>query len=90
MQLLLLVLPFFTAFGVTFSEALVKCFQARNIAQGKEWHSGFTSILVTCMNFSTFGLFLYQGFLVLIPAALGGAIGTVLSIKLHKRFFKKG
>lgn len=88
MKWLLLILPFFTAFLITFSEAFVKCFQSRNIAQGKEWTAGFTSILVTCTMFATFGLFVYQGFMVLIPSALGGMVGTMLSIRFHKRIFK--
>lgn len=87
-DLVLSVLPFFTAFFITFSEAFIKAFQSRNIAQGKEWSAAAVSILVTFSMFATFGLFVYQGYAVLIPCALGGATGTVLSIRLHKRLFK--
>lgn len=88
MEIVLSALPFLTAFLVTFSEAFVKAFQSRNIAQGKEWTSAAVSILVTLSMFATFGLFVYQGFAVLIPCALGGATGTMLSIRSHKRLFK--
>lgn len=88
MKVLLFILPFITAFGITFMEAFVKSFQSRNIAQGKELSAGLTSILVTCSIFATFGLFVYQGFAVMIPSAIGGAIGTVMSIRIHKRMFK--
>jgi CHASE2 domain-containing sensor protein len=88
MDYVLLVLPFFTAFAVTFSEAFIKCFQSRNIAQGKEWTAAATSVLVTCSMFATFGLFVYQGYAILVPCAIGGAVGTMLSIRFHKRLFK--
>lgn len=88
MDVLLSVLPFFTAFLVTFAEAFVKAFQSRNIAQGKEWTAAAVSMLVTLSMFATFGLFVYQGFAVLVPCALGGATGTMLSIRFHKHLFK--
>lgn len=88
-ELIVLVVPFVLAFVVTFFEAFVKSFQSRNIAQGHEWISAGTSILVTTTIFATFGLFLHSGWIVFVPSALGGAVGTFWSIRTHKRFFKK-
>lgn len=88
MGIFIKLLPFFTAFIVTFSEAFIKAFQSRNIAQGKEWSAAAVSLLVTASMFATFGLFVYQGYAVLVPCALGGAVGTVMSIRLHKHLFK--
>jgi CHASE2 domain-containing sensor protein len=84
-----LIAPFVLAFCVTFFEAFVKSFQSRNIAQGHEWVSAGTSVLVTTTIFATFGLFLHSGWIVFVPSALGGAIGTFYSIRTHKRLFKK-
>lgn len=89
LDVLAIALPFVMAFIVTFFEAFIKSFQSRNIAQGREWVSAGTSVLVTATIFATFGLFLHSGWIVFIPSALGGATGTLLSIRTHKRFFCK-
>jgi len=46
-------------------------------------------VLVTLTIFATFGLFLLSGWAAFFPAAIGGACGTVYSIRMHKRMFKK-
>lgn len=83
-------LPFILAFFVTFFEAFVKSFQSRNIAQGHDWVAAGTSVLVTVTIFATFGLFLHSGWIVFIPSAMGGAMGTFFSIRTHKRLFNRG
>ncbi|QBJ02948.1 holin [Pseudomonas phage Psa21] len=83
-----LIAPFVLAFIVTFFEAFVKSFQSRNIAQGHEWVAAGTSVLVTTTIFATFGLFLHSGWIVFVPSALGGAMGTFFSIRTHKKLFK--
>lgn len=88
MNLLVLIAPFVMAFIVTFFEAFIKSFQSRNIAQGREWVSAGTSVLVTATIFATFGLFLHSGWIVFIPSALGGAVGTFSSIRTHKHLFQ--
>ncbi|WDS62309.1 hypothetical protein [Pseudomonas phage D6] len=88
-NIVVLVTPFILAFVVTFFEAFVKSFQSRNIAQGREWVAAGTSVLVTTTIFATFGLFLHSGWVVFVPSALGGAMGTFYSIRAHKRLFKK-
>lgn len=85
---LAIVAPFMLAFAITFFEAFIKSFQSRNIAQGREWYAAGTSVLVTITIFSTIGLFMHSGWIVFVPSALGGAIGTFTSIRTHKRFFK--
>ena len=71
-----------------FGEAFVKCFQSRNIAQGREFAAGLTSMAVTLTFAANLSFLVLAGLPALLTAMVGGSAGTVLSIRLHKRMFK--
>lgn len=71
-----------------FGEAFVKCFQSRNIAQGREMAAGITSCAVTLTFAANLSFLVLAGLPALLTAMTGGALGTVLSIRFHKRIFK--
>lgn len=71
-----------------FGEAFVKCFQSRNIAQGREVAAGFTSCAVTLTFAANLSFLVLAGLPALLTAMVGGSLGTVISIRFHKRLFK--
>lgn len=76
------------SFITTLSAAFVKTFQQRNIVNGHVKTAFCTSWVITGMEIATIGFVVSEGWYILLPAGLGGAIGVVLAMKLHTRIFK--
>jgi len=74
---------------VAFGSAFLKIFQHKNI-NGNHLKAAFgTSYMIAAFDVTSVTLIVTGGWWMILPIGTGGAIGVVLSAKLHDRIFSR-
>ena len=78
-------LPFLTAFTVSFVYIYLKAWQQINVMQKRYKAVPLVSILMALCEVTTIGLVVHTSFWLFIPIGIGGALGCLLSMWRNHR-----
>jgi hypothetical protein len=73
----------------SFGAAFLKIFQQKNIIGNHLKTAAATSYLIAGFDVAVIMLIIKGGWYIALATGTGGAIGVVLSVKLHQRIFGK-
>lgn len=78
-------LPFLTAFTVSFVYTYLKAWQQINVMQKRYKAVPLVAILMALCEVTTIGLVVHTSFWLFIPIGIGGALGCLLSMWRNHR-----
>ena len=73
---------------LTFIAVFLKGFQHKNVIGGHLTLIAITSYLMVFFDVLTISMVLKQGWTIAFSAGTGGALGMIMSIKIHDKFVK--
>lgn len=78
------------SFASTFCMLFLKGLQYQNIVGGHYKATFLVAFALVSAEVLLFALVATHGLVTLVPASLGGAIGSVLSMYVHRKYMRKG